>query len=1097
MKQKLRVFLTLLLCAVASVGWGQTTVTDELTYSLIGVTGTNYSSWTGKTSNSDAVYAGKTAGDKESIQLRSNGSDCGIVTTSSGGRVKSITIEWNDDTNNARVLDVWLKNSAYSSAENLYSANTQGDKRIQFKKSDGTQTISIDGDYTYIGIRSNSGAMYIDKITIVWETGGDTPVDPSVATTTTIDATGITNTDVYTGTEAGQLTASVMANDTPIQGAVVTWNSSNSDVATIDANGNVTLVAEGKTIITAYYAGVENQYKPSEDSYELTVTDSSPFSGGDVTFIAGTDVGTTTGNSSPDQVTKNGVTISATDAAFATAEYRFYKNSETTISTEQGVITQIAFIATSNYPASGFAAQDGWTTEGNNGTWTGSAQSVSFTASGAQVRATKIIVTVDLNAAPDPVINASDVNITYDASDGNIGYTIDNPIEGTSLTAVVKEGNWLELGNVTGNSVSFTCDANTESVARTSVVTLTYGDVTKDVTVTQAAAPAALKTIAKVREQGTGNVTTKGVVTSCVGTTAYIQDATAAICVYGNELTVGDEIKVSGTLSTYKGLLEITEPEITVLSQNNTVNPEVMTIAQVNESDKQGWLVKIENATVTAINGQNTTIAQGDATIAVHGISGVEYEEGDILTLTGNIGCYNTVQIANPQNVTVQQNTTPSINASDAVNLAADAISGEIAYEINNPIDGTTLLASTSADWISNFSITTDKVTFTTAANTGAERTATITLTYGDVTKDITVTQAAYIAPITGDKYVKVTSTNDITNGQYLIVYEEGSVAFNGGLETLDVASNTIEVVINNNEIGATDATAAAEFTIDVTAGTLKSASGQYIGVSSNSNGLKQTDNAETYTHTFSIDTDGNAVVNAVFENSTMALRYNKNSGQTRFRYFKNAGQEAIQLYKKVSATPQPETVKVNISDVGMATFSSANALDFTDVENIYAYTATIDGDKISFTRVYQVPAETGLLLRNPNGGKAEADVPVIENVTLNVENAFVAVLEEIASLATTADGGTNYILNKKGDNVGFYKANSQKVGAGKAYLHVPASVPVREFIGFDEETDGIEQIENGQLTIENAEIYNLSGQRVNKAQKGIYIVNGKKVVVK
>ena len=61
----------------------------------------------------------------------------------------------------------------------------------------------------------------------------------------------------------------------------------------------------------------------------------------------------------------------------------------------------------------------------------------------------------------------------------------------------------------------------------------------------------------------------------------------------------------------------------------------------------------------------------------------------------------------------------------------------------------------------------------------------------------------------------------------------------------------------------------------------------------------------------------------------------------------------------------------------------------------------------------------------------------------------------------------------------------------------MPAGVGVREFIGFDDETDGIRQIENGQLTIENAEIYNLSGQRVNKAQKGIYIVNGKKVVMK
>lgn len=195
--------------------------------------------------------------------------------------------------------------------------------------------------------------------------------------------------------------------------------------------------------------------------------------------------------------------------------------------------------------------------------------------------------------------------------------------------------------------------------------------------------------------------------------------------------------------------------------------------------------------------------------------------------------------------------------------------------------------------------------------------------------------------------------------------------------------------------------------------------------------------------------------------------------------------------------------IPVTISAAGMATFSSKEALDFTGVKDIYAYTAQVEGSKVNFTRVYKVPANTGLLLRNPNANgesTVEAQVPVItetEAETLN-NNALVAVAETIKSLATENEkGGTNYILNKKGDNVGFYKANSQKVGAGKAYLHVPASVPVREFIGFDDETDGIRQIENGQSAIDNAEIYNLSGQRVNKAQKGIYIVNGKKVVIK
>ena len=98
--------------------------------------------------------------------------------------------------------------------------------------------------------------------------------DPAVATTTTINVPSGFNTDIHNGTSAGTLTATVAAGGTAISGATVTWESSNTNVATIAANGAVTLVAVGTTTITASYAGVEGQYRPSSDTYELTVTDS-------------------------------------------------------------------------------------------------------------------------------------------------------------------------------------------------------------------------------------------------------------------------------------------------------------------------------------------------------------------------------------------------------------------------------------------------------------------------------------------------------------------------------------------------------------------------------------------------------------------------------------------------------------------------------------------------------------------------------------------------------------------------------------------------------------------------------------------------------
>ena len=191
-------------------------------------------------------------------------------------------------------------------------------------------------------------------------------------------------------------------------------------------------------------------------------------------------------------------------------------------------------------------------------------------------------------------------------------------------------------------------------------------------------------------------------------------------------------------------------------------------------------------------------------------------------------------------------------------------------------------------------------------------------------------------------------------------------------------------------------------------------------------------------------------------------------------------------------------SVSVSISDAGLATFSSVKALDFTNCKAVSAYKAKVDGSQVTLTKVGVVPAETGVLLRSMTGGAVTAAIPVATSADAIEDNAFVPVLEAIESLASEKDGYANYILSKNGDVTGFYKANNKNVAAGKAYLRVEANKAKDGLtIGYADETDGIRLMENGKLAMENAAIYNLSGQRVNKAQKGIYIVNGKKVVMK
>lgn len=150
----------------------QAEVSDVLTREVTGVAAkAEYVSWSGKTVTSDAVYAGKSAGDKGAIQIRTKNNDSGIITTASGGKLKKVTVAWNTGTTSGRTLDIYGKNSAYSAATDLYEQSTQGTKLGSIAFGSGTE-LTITGDYTYVGLRSKDGAMYFDSITITWEGAG-------------------------------------------------------------------------------------------------------------------------------------------------------------------------------------------------------------------------------------------------------------------------------------------------------------------------------------------------------------------------------------------------------------------------------------------------------------------------------------------------------------------------------------------------------------------------------------------------------------------------------------------------------------------------------------------------------------------------------------------------------------------------------------------------------------------------------------------------------------------------------------------------------------------------------------------------------------
>ena len=163
---------------------GTAEVVDVLDRAWTGNTTTSYKDWSGKTSISTAVYAGNSAGGNGSIQIRGDNSESkpasGVISTTSGGKVKKVTVKWNSNTAGGRTLNIFVSNTPYSNMSDLWDSSKQGTKAGTIVCGTST-TLTIEGDYEYIGLRSNSGAMYISEIQITWETGdgGNTGGDDS------------------------------------------------------------------------------------------------------------------------------------------------------------------------------------------------------------------------------------------------------------------------------------------------------------------------------------------------------------------------------------------------------------------------------------------------------------------------------------------------------------------------------------------------------------------------------------------------------------------------------------------------------------------------------------------------------------------------------------------------------------------------------------------------------------------------------------------------------------------------------------------------------------------------------------------------------
>ena len=185
------------------------------------------------------------------------------------------------------------------------------------------------------------------------------------------------------------------------------------------------------------------------------------------------------------------------------------------------------------------------------------------------------------------------------------------------------------------------------------------------------------------------------------------------------------------------------------------------------------------------------------------------------------------------------------------------------------------------------------------------------------------------------------------------------------------------------------------------------------------------------------------------------------------------------------------KTVTVNLNSDGAepATYYATFCAPFSyTVSGATAYTMKENGDYLVPTAVEgEVAAGTPVLLKGTSA-TATLTIGTGYETTPATGTALTGTY-----LAATIEGANDYVLGIDGGVVGFYHWDSNNLAANRAYVDTPASVNAYN-IDWSGET-GINAIGNVQST--NNAVFNLAGQRVQKAQKGLYIVNGKKMLVK
>ena len=593
---------------------------------------------------------------------------------------------------------------------------------------------------------------------------------------------------------------------------------------------------------------------------------------------------------------------------------------------------------------------------------------------------------------------------------------------------------------------------------------------------------------------GNTNGTFTAIIPLMTSTYGYSGDLTLRYKTNANSLnvkTTTDGITVDGEASTgagktfntkethkikFKGITPLTESITIVFTATSSSN---VRLDDIELKGAQAALTKAATPVITPASGAVVSGTEITMTCLTDGVT--IYYTTDGSTPTSSSTAYNpsskpTITAATTiKAIAIKDGLTDSDVATATYTLAVPCATPTFSVAAGAVAKGTTVTISTETDGATIY-YTTDGSTPTTSSSTYSSA--------------VTINSAMTIKAIA----VKDGMANsEVASAAYTII-DYATLPFNWD-------NSTTPTGVTNSGVGTYSASPYLKFDgtgdyivlkINEAPGTLtfdiqgNGFSGGTFKVQTSTDGSSYTD-LVTYTALGTVKTE-------VFNSLSASVRYIKWIYTT-----KSSGNVAlgnINLYTN-------DVVKVKLAASGYASFCSSYPLLLTPTAEYAAYAVTAtSGSTVTFSKITgAVPAATPFILYGEGLGGTFIDLPVTTAATTPVDgNMLEGTL--VPTAITTVNGEyTNFGLS----GGKFVKINDGTLPANKAYLpiltaNLPSGGGASEFtFVFDDEdgeTTGVNEV-RGQKEDVRGEFYNLNGQRVDQPTKGLYIVNGKKVIIK